>query len=847
MPVQYQPYKSMYVSQRSPEIAKTLRDRFVQNFAAQDNLKQQLLELETAPFAGDEKAKEQLAEEVRSKLNELSERGDYENLTMQVVNTARDYQNRATPLAKNAQLYNTDKAEKEQLLQQGKITLADYNGWLKKASMQYDPEVGDYKQYAGVQFDDNGNPIQGSYYSSTPIAQFVDVQGEILKQLNTLDKVKEGGYTVQGYQTQDGVEYAITKGDQIVEYISPERVKQVTQGVLSRADVQSYMNQEAEFAVLDADADTLDNELAKYATQLKSQGNTVEAAKLEDALYSGTPGQKRQAVQQLKMQERAGQYMNMGISAKAIRSAYGGSFAKEYSAATIAAMKNKGETVHKTPMFYGEAEQIPSVFANDSGVVTPQSINENKQRAQTSVNTALETLKGRNPSLAEMGDQELMATINSTSYENLGSISGDVPEREFIQAKQAIDAAAAITQAAKRAEDIAYRTAEYTPDAVTNSAIAEISNDLGVEANTISNQYLRLLQPGAPGFEASPEEAYLGTAEKVMQSLKESNLTPGGDLAEATADILVKMTGISLQEARDISFDAMDNVVVTPITSTANPNLMMQGSPYDTSVQTNESRTTTRLNDGLNGFVDNFMDTYIDIARERSRSAAEELINVTSGVISFGESDYAIGADKKKSEEFVKAMTNRTLSDFQQAQVLNGEPLYNALANEFGVDPEDTDVIQGMLQNYSIDKVAFTRGVFENAQVEPVLEITAKGPEDDQRKFKLRYDQVVAAYEGFDSDIMGYYNTPADYLVNSVYTELLSAPGAAKVYGVDYTFNDPNKGNFTFNFVPRFGANNTINGFREVLINGVRADGTPVNTRVTEQEFFESYNSLVNE
>ena len=854
MPVQYQPYTSMYVSQRSPEISKELRERYVNNFSMQDQVKQQLLELETAPFEGDQAAKEKLANEIRAKLDQFAERGDYENLTMNIAKTARQYQNKATPLKKNAELYNADKAEKEQLLQSGKITLSDYNGWLKKATMEFDPEAGDYKAYQGVQFDDSGNVVQGTTYQATPIAQFVDVQAEILKQLNTLDKVKEGGYTVQGYQTKDGVEYAVTKGDKIVEYISPDRVNQITQGVLNRADVQSYMTQEAEFSVLDADENTLNQELSKYAAQLKSSGrpeDITEAAKIENALNTGTTGQKRQAVQRLKYSDKINQYTQMGIAAKATKSVYGGSYGMEYSQRAIQAMKDKGEQVQNIPMFYGEAEQITSSLANEAGVVTPQSIQQNVQAAQNSVTTAIEVLQASNPEFQNMESTQLTQAINNLSYENLVDLAGRTESpgaalKELTQAKQALDAAQAIQKAAKNTERLAYRNAEYTPEDVSNTAIAEVATSLGIEANNISNQYLQFLQPGAPGFE-SVEDAYLGTAERIVQRLQTTNVAPGGDIQSATSDLLVKMTGMSEQEARDVTEQAVDNIIVQRSVANADPSLMIQPSPYNTSSEAMESTPTTQINPGLDGFVGDFMDTYVDIAKERSRVAADEIINLSSGVISFGESSHAIGASKKKSEEFISAIKDRTLGDFQDAQGLNGEVLYNQFAAEFGIDPEDVDEIKSMLDQYSVSKVAFTKGTTPNGQVKPGLVITAKGPESDQRKFKLNYDQIVASYPGFDSEIMGYHGTSADNVINNIYSQILASPGAALNYGVDYDYSDPVKGTFNFKFIPNIGANNSITGFDQIIVSGTKADGTTIpSTRLTsEAKFYEIYNDLV--
>ena len=166
-------------------------------------------------------------------------------------------------------------------------------------------------------------------------------------------------------------------------------------------------------------------------------------------------------------------------------------------------------------------------------------------------------------------------------------------------------------------------------------------------------------------------------------------------------------------------------------------------------------------------------------------------------------------------------------------------------ADQVGLDPEDVQEVQSLMDSYSVDKVAFTKGAFPNGQVESVLEITAKGPEDSQMKFKVRYDDIVASYPGFDSEIMGYHGTSADIVTNNIYTQILSAPGAALRYGVDYEYNDPIKGNLSFKFIPSLGANNSITGFREIGING-NVGGNPLNVKLDSlEDFYIYYNDFI--
>ena len=120
MPVQYQPYRSMYVPRKSPEIAQMLEQRFASNMAVQDELQQKLLELQSAPFDGDAAARAKLHADTKAQLDQMAQRGDYENLTTQVFKAARNYENTAYPSAYNQKLValqSTDKTTEHSTLE----------------------------------------------------------------------------------------------------------------------------------------------------------------------------------------------------------------------------------------------------------------------------------------------------------------------------------------------------------------------------------------------------------------------------------------------------------------------------------------------------------------------------------------------------------------------------------------------------------------------------------------------------------------------------------------------------------------------------------------------------------
>ena len=116
MPVEFGPYQSVYASQKSPEIAEKLRERYLGNLSIQSDLQDRLLELRAAPFSGDQAARDELVQSVEAKVKDLGERGDYENMSKEVYNLTRRYKETATPIAQNSAAYQADLEKKQALL-----------------------------------------------------------------------------------------------------------------------------------------------------------------------------------------------------------------------------------------------------------------------------------------------------------------------------------------------------------------------------------------------------------------------------------------------------------------------------------------------------------------------------------------------------------------------------------------------------------------------------------------------------------------------------------------------------------------------------------------------------------
>jgi uncharacterized membrane protein len=138
MPVPYNAPISQFVNPNSVEISEILKERYLQNYSAQDNLQQKLLELQTAPFAGDVAERNRLIQETNAQLEQFSSRGDYENLTIPIVNLARTASKKYAPLAQNYAAYEAAKQAEQERIARGDISNDQYTKWLERSKYTLD-------------------------------------------------------------------------------------------------------------------------------------------------------------------------------------------------------------------------------------------------------------------------------------------------------------------------------------------------------------------------------------------------------------------------------------------------------------------------------------------------------------------------------------------------------------------------------------------------------------------------------------------------------------------------------------------------------------------------------------
>lgn len=158
MPYKWNEYVSTYVDPQSVKISEILRTRFMENFKANDALASAVDQMKAAlPFENDVKRKAELQKEIDDKLNQLSERGDYENLGFAVHRASKEFAEKYTPIKENYERYQNAIAAIDEQYKKGDINSEQYN--LSSAYIT--------KNYKGFEIDPTtGKAKEGSFFSA---------------------------------------------------------------------------------------------------------------------------------------------------------------------------------------------------------------------------------------------------------------------------------------------------------------------------------------------------------------------------------------------------------------------------------------------------------------------------------------------------------------------------------------------------------------------------------------------------------------------------------------------------------------------------------------------------------
>lgn len=807
---------SQFVDPGSTEIAEVLKNKYLAAYQTSDQTGQALSQLTVADFANDQKMYNDLYNNTRSALDAIAERGDYENMFVPVNTLARQYRESATPLANNYSRYMTDVQEKQKLLQDGKITKKDYDGWLRRSKLKMGED--DYEQYSGLEIDDTGRINNNSYYSPTQIAQYVDIQGEIIDALNKIPKVKEGGYEVkmigsaadfeetQGRYPAD-MQFAITKQGQIIEGVPQNVVAAVTRQILDRPDVAAYMEQSADFATLDMDEQSMNQVLAREIAMLKDEDSPEARASadvLMNVLQTGSTGTKRRAVRAAKINNERVSYLGTALASRQ-PSVYGGKHITSFEASLT----------EKLTAANGNANTWTPVFPGEQGIAQPLHImDENEKVTHDSVRTNINNLEVEslaiNQSLLEVVPGLAMWEQRFNQPINLGASTDELVNKAMMMdpsakepeirlaIEQARTAQANNTAGIRASEQLLRNSYGDFGEQALSDIVSSIAIDLEVVAPSLPEHFENMpiqntytydeesntVQIDAgQGDESSRDAWKLAILNKILTDrsvqLRSNVLEDAGvDENEFNKALVVNLFGVSPQEAEEV------------IQTATTLNIVNAGDDEEAYSPTSPAYGMDPLQPGVSstspaglGFIANDLGVGVRMAstiESTFQSAADksqdwlsqrEKIQYTTGV-----TDRAIGdRDGKISETLTKGFKGKQMLMLASAEVV---PTVASTAMD-----EDGLVVQDFVTDPSalIKTVTFTdyyNGATRTMDPALTFEYEGKGDEAQTGRLTIPYDAAVLDYNPrLQSMIMNTYDSAGGDLIRKAQAGLFAYPG----------------------------------------------------------------------
>lgn len=277
MPYKFGEYVSTYVDPQSAKISETLRNRFMQNFQANDQLSLAIDQMQAAlPFENDVLKKQELQRKIENDLTLLAERGDYENLGMPIHKTAKDFSKEYAPIQENYKRYSQYVNDFNEALKKG-----DYNPEQQKYLSQYMLKTAN-GPYKGFEIDpETGRVKEGSLFTGPTIYKDPKIMDRITERLKILHEQKTGSTVQRVGQGADGS--LVIESGSTTSVIPQQEVDKVIQAVMAESDVKAYVDQLSDMKTYSFQA----NGQLPQVFEAQVKGYTGMLAELNNTLNSG--------------------------------------------------------------------------------------------------------------------------------------------------------------------------------------------------------------------------------------------------------------------------------------------------------------------------------------------------------------------------------------------------------------------------------------------------------------------------------------------------------------------------------------------------------------------------------
>jgi hypothetical protein len=295
MPYKFGEYVSTYVDPQSAKISETLRDRFVQNFQANDQLTMAVDQLQAASmFESDVQRKKELQRLTENELAKLAEQGNYENLGMAIAKQTKDYVQAKAPIEQNYKAVQSFLGDFSKGLEKG-----DYTPEQQKLLGTYMLKTGTGEAYKGFEIDPaTGRPTEGSMWKAPTLYKDPKIMDKISKAAQMFHERRTGSVVERVGQGEGGM-YATEQGGTLSQ-ILPEDVDAAWAAVMAEPGVKAYFDQIADMQatsyqmngqlpqVMTAQIEGYNNAINELNTALGNSKNSSERTQIKAQLDSYT-------------------------------------------------------------------------------------------------------------------------------------------------------------------------------------------------------------------------------------------------------------------------------------------------------------------------------------------------------------------------------------------------------------------------------------------------------------------------------------------------------------------------------------------------------------------------------
>jgi len=310
MPYKFGEYVSTYVDPQSVKISETLRNRFIENFQANDQLALAIDQMQAAlPFENDVLKKQELQRRIENDLTLLAERGDYENLGMPIHKTAKDFSKEYAPIQENYKRYSQYVNDFNEALKKG-----DYNPEQQKYLSQYMLKTAN-GPYKGFEIDpETGRVKEGSLFTGPTIYKDPKIMDRVTERLKILHEQKTGSTVQRVGQGPDGS--LVIESGGTTSQIPQSEVDKVIQAVMAESDVKAYVDQLSDMKTYSFQANgqlpqVFEAQVKGYTGMLTELNNTLNSGGLSSSQRAQVKAQITAVTQELNSLKEASQDENL--------------------------------------------------------------------------------------------------------------------------------------------------------------------------------------------------------------------------------------------------------------------------------------------------------------------------------------------------------------------------------------------------------------------------------------------------------------------------------------------------------------------------------------------------------